>query len=314
MGSKIEGKVEIPSDMFYPNGLDGLVAIEGLEHAALHVRILPAGPSTAGTVARGMPPPQAHGHKPPAAQHHEQPAHHEPPPVHAEGPPQKLSVSIVEAQGLHHLMHFTGDAPFCVCEVRHAEKKAKATKCETKPGKGQDPVWNETHEIDPWRVGEPLVFTVYEKGLMGSKVEGKVEIPSDMFYPQGLEGLVAIEGLEHAALHIQILPAGPSAAPAAPHGAAAHGAAAHASAAHGAAAHDAAAHSAAAHQAAQHHEAAPAPPPVVAEGPPQKLRVAIIGAQGLHHLMHFTGDAPFVKCEVRHAEKKHKATTCETKA
>merc|ERR1740123_1479471 len=68
----------------------------------------------------------------------------------------KLAVSIVQAQGLKHLNHFTGDHPYVVCEVKHAAHRERKTKVETKPvtvGDTTNPVWNETLELEPWHQG-----------------------------------------------------------------------------------------------------------------------------------------------------------------
>merc|ERR550532_1413925 len=101
--------------------------------------------------------------------------------------PQRLGISILEAHGLQHMNHFTGDHPYATCEIKHYDQ-AKSTKIETKPvteGDTQNPFWGETHYLDSWRHGEPLEFTIYDKGLIGSKTEGKAVLPSEMFSPQG---------------------------------------------------------------------------------------------------------------------------------
>merc|ERR1712113_943418 len=67
----------------------------------------------------------------------------------------------------------------------------------------------ETHNVQPSYVGESLEFTVYDKGLMGSKTEGKAVLPSELFFPQGFSGMVAISGLPNALLHIIVRPLGP---------------------------------------------------------------------------------------------------------
>eukprot|EP00927_Polykrikos_kofoidii_P046563 TRINITY_DN40764_c0_g1_i1.p1 TRINITY_DN40764_c0_g1~~TRINITY_DN40764_c0_g1_i1.p1 ORF type:complete len:829 (+),score=125.79 TRINITY_DN40764_c0_g1_i1:72-2558(+) len=118
---------------------------------------------------------------------------------------QKLHVSIIQATGLKH-MNVLGDSPWCVCEVKHADKRTTPTKCETRAvHKTLEPVWNEEHELEPWHVGEPLEFTVYDQGLMGSRLEGKVLVQSDLFYPNGFEGDLAFPG--NATLRVRIVPA-----------------------------------------------------------------------------------------------------------
>jgi len=76
-----------------------------------------------------------------------------------------------------------------------------------------NPVWNETHELEPWHQGEPLEFTVYDKGLIGSKTEGKATLPAEMFFnnPNGFYGPIPISGLPHALLMVGVRIVGPSA-------------------------------------------------------------------------------------------------------
>jgi len=126
--------------------------------------------------------------------------------------PQKLAVSILQAHGLQHMNHFTGDHPYVSCEVRDVDGHAR-TKVETKPvteGDTANPFWGETLTVDPWNLGDSLEFSVYDKGLIGSKTEGKVVLPHDLFYPVGFSGMLRISGLSHALLHIIVRPMGPS--------------------------------------------------------------------------------------------------------
>jgi len=126
----------------------------------------------------------------------------------------KLAVSIIQAQGLKHMNHFTGDHPYVVCEVKHAAHRERRTKVETKPvtvGDTSNPYWNETHELEPWHPGEPLEFSVYDKGLIGSKTEGKATLPGELFsQPNGFSGTLPIAGLSHALLYVAVRVLGPS--------------------------------------------------------------------------------------------------------
>jgi len=127
--------------------------------------------------------------------------------------PQKLAISILQAHGLQHMNHFTGDHPYVVCEVKHQDHHARSTKIQTKTvteGDTMNPFWGETHHIEPWHMGESLEFTVYDKGLLGAKTEGKVTLTPDLFYPNGFSGMVQISGLPHALLHIIVRAMGPS--------------------------------------------------------------------------------------------------------
>mmetsp|Transcript_591 Transcript_591/g.1180 ORF Transcript_591/g.1180 Transcript_591/m.1180 type:complete len:498 (-) Transcript_591:214-1707(-) len=128
----------------------------------------------------------------------------------------KLAVSVIQAQGLKHMNSFTGDHPYVVCEVKHAAHRAGKTKVETKPVKEGDtlnPVWNETHDLEPWHPGEPLTFTIYDKGLLGSKTEGTVTLPGELFFsnPMGFSGALPISGLSQALLTVAVRVLGPSA-------------------------------------------------------------------------------------------------------
>merc|ERR1712008_30469 len=71
----------------------------------------------------------------------------------------------------------------------------ETTKVETKAvteGDTQNPFWGETHIIEPWHQGEPLEFSVYDRGLIGSKTEGKVVLGPELFFPNGFSGMLSI--------------------------------------------------------------------------------------------------------------------------
>merc|ERR1719223_789368 len=124
---------------------------------------------------------------------------------------QTLFVEVVRAMGLRHLNHFTGDHPYVQCEVKHLNRHAKTTRATTTPvtvGDTLNPFWGERLELQPWQAGEDLEFTVYDKGLIGSKTEGKALLPSHMFYPNGFNGNLEISGLPGALLQIAIQPGG----------------------------------------------------------------------------------------------------------
>merc|ERR1719237_1220792 len=126
--------------------------------------------------------------------------------------PQKLAVSILQAHGLQHMNHFTGDHPYVTCEVKHSDSSRTSTRVQTKPvteGDTLNPFWGETHHLGPWHQGEPLEFTVYDKGLIGSKTEGKVVLSPELFYPNGFSGMLSISGLPHALIHLIVRPLGP---------------------------------------------------------------------------------------------------------
>ena len=189
IGAKTEGKVLLPAEAFFPNGFSGMINISALPGAFLQVdvQILPT---------TGVEAPMAES---PAPLTHAVPAE-----ACAKEATQKLGISILEAQGLQHMNHFTGDHPYVTCEIKHFDQ-AKSTKIETRPmteGDTQNPFWGETHYLDSWQPGEPLEFTIYDKGLIGSKTEGKAVLPSELFSPQGFTGMIPISGLPHALLHV----------------------------------------------------------------------------------------------------------------
>merc|ERR1719433_1165763 len=109
------------------------------------------------------------------------------------------------------MKHFTGDRPSCFCEVQHAGSHVHPTTVVTQPvttGDTLNLVWDEVFEIDPWQEGEPLEFTIYDKGLIGAKTEGKVLLPAEAFFPNGFSGMLNISALPGAFLQVdvQILP------------------------------------------------------------------------------------------------------------
>merc|ERR550532_148948 len=125
-------------------------------------------------------------------------------------PGQQLVVEVVRAIGLHHMNHFTGDHPYVQCEVKHLDRHAQTTRAMTNPvtmGDTLNPFWGERLELQPWQPGEDLEFTVYDKGLIGAKTEGRVQLPSHMFYPNGFTGSLEISGLPGALLEIVVQPA-----------------------------------------------------------------------------------------------------------
>eukprot|EP00419_Tripos_fusus_P029704 CAMPEP_0172706070 /NCGR_PEP_ID=MMETSP1074-20121228/45772_1 /TAXON_ID=2916 /ORGANISM="Ceratium fusus, Strain PA161109" /LENGTH=308 /DNA_ID=CAMNT_0013528583 /DNA_START=44 /DNA_END=967 /DNA_ORIENTATION=+ len=197
LGSKSEGKALLPSEFFYPHGFQGMLAIIGLPDAKLEVEIKAVGAQDE-EPSLGQDPGLATDGAPEVGEN--------------VAVPQKLAVSILQAHGLKHMNNFTGDNPYVVCEVKHHDPAAETTRVETKPvaeGDTLNSFWGETHNLEPWFEGESLEFTIYDKGLVASKTEGKVVLPCDIFSPQGFSGMVAISGLPHALLHVIVRPLGP---------------------------------------------------------------------------------------------------------
>eukprot|EP00927_Polykrikos_kofoidii_P046737 TRINITY_DN40875_c0_g1_i1.p1 TRINITY_DN40875_c0_g1~~TRINITY_DN40875_c0_g1_i1.p1 ORF type:complete len:940 (-),score=132.62 TRINITY_DN40875_c0_g1_i1:293-3112(-) len=116
-----------------------------------------------------------------------------------------VRISILRAVGLKNL-NWIGKAPSCHCEVVPARRKFKAASCETRAlANTLEPVWNETHELAPWRPGQSLLFTVRD----GSAASCQVVVPSDYFYPDGFSGTLPISGQSRVRLFVKIFPAVP---------------------------------------------------------------------------------------------------------
>lgn len=201
----------LPSEFFFPRGFNGSLSIPGLADAKLHMTVqIPGGIEVDGSDAAPLTtyeaPAMAHAAPVlmPTVGEFQNVTTETP-----EGMPQKLAVSILEAHGLEEMNHYTGDHPYVVCEVC-----GKGLKVETKPmmeGDTMNPFWGETHTLDPYCLGDSLEFTLYDKGLLGAKTEGKVLVPPEVIYPNGFSGMLVVSGLPNAVLHVIIRPLGPSA-------------------------------------------------------------------------------------------------------
>eukprot|EP00927_Polykrikos_kofoidii_P060658 TRINITY_DN55596_c0_g1_i1.p1 TRINITY_DN55596_c0_g1~~TRINITY_DN55596_c0_g1_i1.p1 ORF type:complete len:612 (+),score=99.91 TRINITY_DN55596_c0_g1_i1:61-1836(+) len=123
------------------------------------------------------------------------------------GLPQKVQVYIGSATGLNYLAA-EGKAAWIACEVKqHQESQGSQAACETRSIRGEsDPVWDETHELAPWHVGEPLEFCIYSKGVVNSRIEGRARISSGRFYPDGFDGNLPIAGLDNSMLRVRVMP------------------------------------------------------------------------------------------------------------
>merc|ERR1712008_125797 len=134
--------------------------------------------------------------------------------------------------------------------------------------------WDETLELESWQPGQTLEFTVYDKGLLGSKTEGKALLPSEFFYPHGFQGMLAIIGLPDAKLNVEVQLAGIEQDPVL---------------------------------------TADGVPEAGDMGVvPQRLAVSILQAHGLKHMNNFTGDKPYATCEVKHLDPATETTLVET--
>jgi len=129
--------------------------------------------------------------------------------------PYKLAVTIMQAQNLKHLNHFTGDKPYVVCEVKHNSRHERRARVQTKEvtiGDTSNPQWNECLELEPWYPAEKLEFTIYDKGLLGSRKEGKAELPGEMFHTNsnGWTGVLPVENNPQMTLQVAVRVLGPS--------------------------------------------------------------------------------------------------------
>eukprot|EP00928_Gymnodinium_smaydae_P027958 TRINITY_DN21461_c0_g1_i1.p1 TRINITY_DN21461_c0_g1~~TRINITY_DN21461_c0_g1_i1.p1 ORF type:complete len:1070 (+),score=77.84 TRINITY_DN21461_c0_g1_i1:55-3264(+) len=114
--------------------------------------------------------------------------------------PYAVRISILSAEGLKHL-NVVGVAPWCFCEV----VRSTTVRNQPPPNFQTDivpntlnPVWNEVRDL-PWRVGDGLSFTVYDKGLIGSKTNGRATLRSSDFYPDGFDAALPIVGVASGA-------------------------------------------------------------------------------------------------------------------
>jgi hypothetical protein len=146
--------------------------------------------------------PVQHGHQQVMQYGHAQPA------KGAHPPDERLEISFLRAEGLHHL-NFTGDNLWACCEIVKHSMFGKTHKCQTATiSKNLNPEWNEMHHLDGYHQGDDLKFSVLDHGMIGSKTEGTVVMHSQDFYPNGFEGALKIQGLEHAFLEVRIVPLG----------------------------------------------------------------------------------------------------------
>ena len=121
-------------------------------------------------------------------------------------PHHNLSVEVVRATGLELMNHFIGHDPYVQVEVKHFDR-ARPIRATTNPvttGDTMNPVWEERLDLWPWVPGEALEFTVRDKGLTDAQTEGKVHLPSDMFYPEGFNGKLDISDVPGAQLEVHI--------------------------------------------------------------------------------------------------------------
>jgi len=94
----------------------------------------------------------------------------------------KLIVHIYKCSGLPIPAH-----QYCTCEI----EGRPATRFRTKTRYGQDPVWNETHDVYGY-IADPskrLEFNIWEATLLV-----KLHLPQHKFYPNGFDGAIPYPG------------------------------------------------------------------------------------------------------------------------
>eukprot|EP00929_Paragymnodinium_shiwhaense_P093534 TRINITY_DN5370_c0_g2_i1.p1 TRINITY_DN5370_c0_g2~~TRINITY_DN5370_c0_g2_i1.p1 ORF type:complete len:1730 (+),score=362.01 TRINITY_DN5370_c0_g2_i1:146-5335(+) len=198
--SGVEGTAVLPSEYFASEGFEGDVPIDGLHAAMLHVRVLPDGVNI-----------RQADNKPAAASQQAISTQEATSMLEGGGASetlQKLRVAIVQATGLRHL-NMVGDSICCVCQLPPVDGVRGHARFTTRSvSKTLEPLWDETFELEPWRVGDPVEFTIFDQGLLNARTEGKAVLPSEYIWPSGFEGDVPIEGLADALISVRITPAG----------------------------------------------------------------------------------------------------------
>lgn len=122
--------------------------------------------------------------------------------------PQRLCITIVKATGFN--SNIGGDFLWCACEVTRDDLGAKTPRVETKAVPNiSNPVWNETHDLEPWYSGESLDFLIYDydNEELCSTLQGQITLGGHEFHQKGFEGEVPISGIECATLFVRVVPA-----------------------------------------------------------------------------------------------------------
>jgi len=80
------------------------------------------------------------------------------------------------------------------------------TQGQTKGLKTLFPEWNEEFVLTGWREGDPLAFTIYDKGAIASKSEGTAKLNSDQFYPGDFDSYLSFSDApgEQCRLYVQV--------------------------------------------------------------------------------------------------------------
>eukprot|EP00927_Polykrikos_kofoidii_P007191 TRINITY_DN12930_c0_g1_i1.p1 TRINITY_DN12930_c0_g1~~TRINITY_DN12930_c0_g1_i1.p1 ORF type:complete len:991 (-),score=134.82 TRINITY_DN12930_c0_g1_i1:123-3095(-) len=121
-------------------------------------------------------------------------------------PVSKISITFVRCAGLTS-PNFATDAPWCQCTIVREDAEGSHPTCWTRAIPNTSaPEWNETHIIEPWRTDQSLEFSVHHLGVFGSRTQGRIIVPSSLFFPDGFCGELPIDGLNQSTLTVSIIP------------------------------------------------------------------------------------------------------------
>jgi len=127
--------------------------------------------------------------------------------------PRSLRVEIIGATGLRHL-NWVGNFPYCECKVNSSAKDDNSETdvhrilnpptCRTKSmSRTLIPKWEEAFDLD-WYDGESLTFSVYNEGLIVSKLDCQVTLPSERFSGGSFEGEIPFDDVPSAKLTVKV--------------------------------------------------------------------------------------------------------------
>jgi len=166
--SDLLGKVMVPFDRFYPNGLDEDLVLEETEgvDSTFHVKIEPV--------------PKDYEHEPEV----------------------RCFVKILSAHNLRSADWGGKSDPYCVCEIPGKPKSKFQTKVLYRT---LEPVWNEEDELVDYAEEDEIKFEVWDYDLVGKPDSlGYCSIHNDDFHPMGYEGKIYLENCGKAAAYIEV--------------------------------------------------------------------------------------------------------------
>eukprot|EP00927_Polykrikos_kofoidii_P075260 TRINITY_DN7137_c0_g2_i1.p1 TRINITY_DN7137_c0_g2~~TRINITY_DN7137_c0_g2_i1.p1 ORF type:complete len:192 (-),score=15.92 TRINITY_DN7137_c0_g2_i1:18-554(-) len=113
--------------------------------------------------------------------------------------PCMLEVTLVGASGLQAMN------AYCTCQLldRHRAVEHFTTATERNTSR---PAWNERFVLEQFRPGFSIELKIYNSNMSGATAVGTILLRSNEFWPDGLQGDVAILEVPHAFLSVSILP------------------------------------------------------------------------------------------------------------